>query len=60
VIGYPSDELFEEVAYVAYHFHWPYDEIMSLEHRERRRWVSEIARLNREREQAAVESGSWP
>jgi hypothetical protein len=60
VIGYPSEELFEEVAYIAYHFHWPYDEIMTLEHRERRRWVSEIAKLNRQREEAAVENSPWP
>jgi Family of unknown function (DUF6760) len=47
MIGYPSDRLFEEVAYVAYHFHWPYDQIMRLEHRERQRWVAEIAQINR-------------
>lgn len=46
MIGYPSDRLFEEVAYVAYHFHWPYDQILSLDHRERQRWVAEIARIN--------------
>jgi hypothetical protein len=46
VTGRPSDELFEEVAYIAYHFHWPYDEIMRLEHPERRRWVAEIGQLN--------------
>jgi hypothetical protein len=42
---YPSDRLFEEVAYVAYHFHWPYEEIMGLDHRERRQRVAEIARI---------------
>jgi hypothetical protein len=47
VIGYPSDRLFEEVAYIAYHFHWPHDEIMGLEHRYRQRWVAEIAKINR-------------
>ena len=47
MIGYPSERLFEEVAYIAYHFHWPYDQIMSLEHRERARWVAEIAQINR-------------
>lgn len=46
-MGYPSDRLFEEVAYIAYHFHWPYDEILRLEHRERQRWVGEVARINR-------------
>lgn len=45
-IGYPSAELFEEVAYVAYHFHWPYTELMNLDHLERRRWLQEIARIN--------------
>ena len=44
--GHPSDALFEEVAYIAYHFHWPYEEVMGLEHPERRRWVGEIARIN--------------
>jgi len=46
-IGYPSHRLFEEVAYIAYHFHWPYDQIMCLEHLERRQWVEEIARINK-------------
>ena len=35
MIGHPSDRLFEEVAYVAYHFHWSHDEVMRLEHHER-------------------------
>jgi hypothetical protein len=45
--GYPSDRLFEEVAYIAYHFHWPYEQIMVLEHGERQQWVEEIAKINR-------------
>jgi hypothetical protein len=47
MMGYPSERLFEEVAYLAYYFHWPYDEILRLEHRERRRWAAEVARINR-------------
>jgi len=39
--------LFEEVAYIAYYFHWPHDQVMNMEHRERQRWVAEIARINR-------------
>jgi hypothetical protein len=39
--------LYEEVAYIAYHFHWPHAEILTLEHRDRARWVEEIARINR-------------
>lgn len=40
------DRLFEEIAYVAYHFHWPMDDILDLEHAERQRYVTEIGRLN--------------
>ena len=46
IVGYPLERLHEEVAYIAYHFHWPLDEIMNLEHRDRRRWVEEIAKIN--------------
>ncbi len=45
--GYPLDNLYEEVAYIAYHFHWPLADILELEHPERRRWVEEIAGINR-------------
>jgi hypothetical protein len=46
VVGYPLKALYEEVAFVAYHFHWPPDQILSLGHAERRRWVQEISRIN--------------
>jgi hypothetical protein len=45
-MGYPSDRLFEEVAFIAYYLHWPYDQVMCLEHRERLQWVAEIAKIN--------------
>ena len=31
---------------MGFHFHWPHHEILALEHGERQRWVSEIARIN--------------
>jgi len=43
---YPLDRLYEEVAYIAYHLKWSHQEIMNMEHRDRLRWVREIARLN--------------
>lgn len=46
-MGYPLDQLYEEVAYIAYYFHWPLLEILELEHAERRHWVEEIADINR-------------
>ncbi|MEE8470679.1 MAG: DUF6760 family protein [Dehalococcoidia bacterium] len=45
--GYPLEALFEEVAYIAYYFHWPLREILELEHEERREWVEQIAEINR-------------
>ena len=44
---YPLERLCEEVAYAAYHFHWPHAEVLKLEHRERAVWVAEIARINK-------------
>lgn len=37
-----------EVAYIAYHFHWPREEIVEMPHLERQRWVKEISRINQE------------
>lgn len=45
-MSYPSEKLFEEVAYVSYYLHWPYHEVMGMDHRERQRWVAEVARIN--------------
>ncbi|MFE4372661.1 DUF6760 family protein [Streptomyces sp. NPDC056835] len=42
---YAADLLYEEVAYLAYHFHWPRDELLDLEHPERRGYIAQIARL---------------
>jgi hypothetical protein len=45
-VTYGTDLLMEEVSYVAYHFHWPFDEILDLEHPLRRDFVSRIAGMN--------------
>jgi hypothetical protein len=45
-VTYAADRLHEEVAYVAYHFHWSLDDILDLEHADRLRYVSEIGRIN--------------
>ena len=44
---YPLDRLYEEVAFIAYYFHWSHDEIMAMAHEERRRWCHEISKLHR-------------
>ncbi|MFH8371591.1 DUF6760 family protein [Streptomyces sp. NPDC018031] len=43
---YAADRIHEEVAYLAYHFHWPLDQILDLEHADRLRYVDQIARLS--------------
>lgn len=40
-------QLYAEMAFIAYHFHWPQTELMSLEHAQRRRWCEEISQINR-------------
>jgi hypothetical protein len=46
IVGYPLQTLYQEVAFVAYHFHWPHETIVSLEHADRLRWVKEISAIN--------------
>ena len=43
---YAPDRIYEEVAYIAFHFHWPLDDLLDLEHAERRRFASEIGQIN--------------
>ncbi len=43
---YSAETLYEEVAYVAYHFNWSRNEILDLEHAERARYLQQIHRLN--------------
>lgn len=43
---YDSETLFEEVAFVAYHFGWSHDEVLRMPHWERQRWCEEISRIN--------------
>ena len=44
--SYPLDKIYEEVAFIAYHFHWKHDDIMNMEHEERRKWCEEITNIN--------------
>ena len=54
MIVYPLDRLYEEMAYIAHHFHWPYDQIMQMDHYERQRWVDQIVTINTEFNDAAT------
>jgi hypothetical protein len=46
VTPYPQEELHRELAFIAYHFHWPLAELLQLDHGERRRWCAEISDIN--------------
>jgi len=45
-VTYAAETLYEEVAYVAYHFHWSLDEILEMEHPTRHVFVEQIGRIN--------------
>ncbi|MEH1857738.1 MAG: DUF6760 family protein [Nostoc sp.] len=48
VVGYPSEQMHEEVACIAYYFHWSLTDILDLEHQSRRRWVTEISKIKQQ------------
>ncbi|MFC5802913.1 DUF6760 family protein [Streptomyces formicae] len=43
---YPPDRLRQEVAFIAYHFHWSLGDVLGLSHVERIGWVREINGIN--------------
>ena len=45
VISYPLEQLYEEVAYIAYNFHWQREDRLNLEHYDRQKWVQEIENI---------------
>jgi len=45
-VTYGADRIYREVSYVAYHFHWPLEAILDLEHPERLRYIDQIADIN--------------
>lgn len=43
---YPKDEMYREMAFIAYYFHWDMKEIMELDHMSRLKWCKEISYIN--------------
>jgi hypothetical protein len=43
--GPSRDQLLSETARLAYHFHWPLDTILDLEHADRQRFLAEAESL---------------
>lgn len=42
----PQNQLEEEMAFIAFHFHWGHRELLALEHGDRRRWCRAISAIN--------------
>ncbi len=43
---YPQEELYKEMSFISYYFHWSEEEVLKLEHVTRRKWCGEISRIN--------------
>lgn len=46
-MAYPVAQLYGEMAFIAAHFHWSSETLLTMEHCERRRWCREISAMNR-------------
>lgn len=46
MLRYPTEALWQEIAYLAYHLHWRLDDLLDLEHQDRIRMVRAVAALN--------------
>lgn len=46
IVSYPLENIFKEVAFIAYHFHWDRETILAISHKERHAWVKEISAIN--------------
>lgn len=55
---YPAEQLQEEIAFIAYHFHWPREEVLHLEHRERWAWAEEISGINQRLNEESAPAGA--
>ena len=45
-MSYPLENIFKEVAFVAYHFHWDRETCLQMTHKERHQWVKEVSEIN--------------
>jgi len=55
MMRYPTDALWQEMAYLAYHLHWDIEQLLDLEHMDRVRMVRAVASLNERAWQAVRE-----
>ncbi|MGW8953865.1 DUF6760 family protein [Streptomyces sp. NPDC055709] len=43
---YAAADLRSEIAYIAYHFHWSHNELLDMDHVQRRAYIQSIADIN--------------
>jgi hypothetical protein len=41
-----TDQLWEEIVFIAYYLHWSFDSILDLDHASRARVIDEIGKIN--------------
>jgi hypothetical protein len=46
-LAYPLDKVRSEIAFIAYHLHWSFAELLELTHRERVAWVGQVSTINK-------------
>lgn len=44
---YPREELYREMSFISYYFHWGHKEVIELDHNSRRLWCEEISSINK-------------
>lgn len=44
----PPGELYRQLSFISYYFHWNLDTVLDLPHLEREKFCREISRINRE------------
>lgn len=45
ILGYPLDWVYQEVAALSVRVHWSFEDLLSIDHAERRRWIEEVLKL---------------
>lgn len=50
---YPTETLWDEITFLAFHLGWPLDDLLDLEHRDRRRLVERVHTLDARQRSAA-------
>jgi hypothetical protein len=55
VLAYPAEAIWQEVAFLAYHLHWPLVDLLDLEHADRVRLIRAVSNLNKQAWEAVRE-----